>query len=175
MVEFAVASIVAMIILFIGIQFAALARYAIELNHLTYQVARWTTDSYNNNLKDSSNNPLASPQCADVKNLITGSSVAPYQSMTNPAPGWVGKMAVNAGCGTASNGGIAINLTCTAPGSGGTVSCSGQRPAGTQVQIAMSVDTKYVLFLSNPLSASYSFLGIPFPQTLNSSVSAFTQ
>jgi hypothetical protein len=187
MVEFAVASIVAMIILFIGIQFAALARYAIELNHLCYQIARWATDASNNTKLDSSGNAVASPQCTDMVTLLSGGNVAPYDNLYAPstgwsssmqaAPGWVGKIAAHAACQSTppSNGGVAITMTCTAPGGGGTVSCTGQRPAGTQVQVSMIVDTKLLLFLSNPTFGNYSFLGIPFPQSLNSSVSAFTQ
>jgi hypothetical protein len=178
MVEFAICSIAAVIILFVGIQLAAIARYAIELNHLCYQITRWATDSYNNNLKDSSDNPYASPQCSDVINLLkstSAASVAPYGWMQGPAPGWVGNMALNAACGAVTSGGIGITMTCTAPGSGGKVSCSGQRPAGTQVQIAMSVDTKPLLFLSNPLTGNYSFLGVPLLRTLSSTSSAFTQ
>jgi hypothetical protein len=51
MAEFLLAAAVAMVILFVAIQFAVIARDAMVLGQLNYQVTRWATDSPNNHGK----------------------------------------------------------------------------------------------------------------------------
>jgi hypothetical protein len=171
MTEFLIMGAIAMIVLFVAIQIAALGREAMALGELNYQVTRWATDPGNNALKDSSGNSVDSPQCADVKSLIHGDSVSPYAAVSTVATGYMGKIA-NAGvvCGTTPPaGGIAVAMACTAAGGSTTTTCAAQRAAGTGVQITLTMDTSSVIFLGR------SFLGVPFPQTLSSTHVMLTQ
>src|ERR1700738_5456448 len=91
MVEFLIMGAVAMIVLFVAIQLAALGREYMALGELNYQVTRWATNLGNNSIVGQN-----SPQCADVKNLIHGDSVTPYAAVPKVATGYMGKLA-NAG------------------------------------------------------------------------------
>jgi hypothetical protein len=171
MVEFLIMGAIAMIVLFVAIQLAALGREYMALGELNYQVTRWATNPGNNGLKDSGGNAVNSPQCGDVASLIHGDSVSPYATVSKMATGYMGKLA-NAGvsCGTTPpTGGIAVAMACTAAGGSTTTSCAAQRAAGTGVQITLVMDTSTILFLGN------SFLGVPFPKTLSSSHVMLTQ
>src|SRR5580704_1355245 len=96
MVEFLIMGAIAMIVLFVAIQFAALGREYMALGELNYQVTRWATDSGNNSIAGTN-----SPQCADVKNLIHGDSVSPYGTVLKIATGYMGKLATaGVSCGT---------------------------------------------------------------------------
>jgi hypothetical protein len=170
MTEFVFIAVVAFIVLFVAIQMAALGREYMALGQLNYQVTRWATDSGNNNIAGSN-----SPQCADVANLINGSSVAPYSNVSNVATGYMGK--VSAGktvCGAPPAGGIGVAMTCTVSGSTTTTSCAAQRSAGTGVQVVLTMDTSKVIFLSRS-TTNPNFLGIPFPKTLSSTQMMLTQ
>lgn len=174
MVEFVVAAIVAMIVLFIAIQFAALGRDAVALGEVNYQVARWATNGPNNTQKAANGNPVNSPGCQDVANLIAGSSVSPYQPLNGVAGGYIGRIAQLGGvtCGSPPPGGIGVAMTCVPPGGSMPISCATQRPAGTEVQIALTMDTRYALFLTG---TGTSFLGIFFPSSLSNTQTAYTQ
>lgn len=156
MAEFLAAAAVAMIILFVAVQFAAVARDAMALGQLNYQAARWATDGPNNN----GGTVAASPQCADVMNFIQTTSTykqgllgSTIQDGLSCASGVPGK-------------GINVAMTCSP------AACAGLRPAGTEVQITLTMATKRVLFLTGN---GTSFFGIPFPSSLSSSHSAYTQ
>jgi len=152
------AAAVAMVILFVALQFAVIARDAMVLAQLNYQIARWATDGPNNN----GNTVTASPQCADVANYLKTTSYGSGQL------GPIINKGVSCASGVPSNG-INVAMTCSP------AACAGLRPAGTQVNITMTMATKQILFLVNPASSSVSFLGIPFPTSLTSSHSAYTQ
>jgi hypothetical protein len=155
MVEFLLASAVAMIILFVAIQFAVIARDAMVLGQLNYQVTRWATDSPNNH----GNAVTASPQCADVVNFL---------KTTSYGSGQLGPV-INKGVACASgvpSAGLNVAMTCSP------AACAGLRPAGTEVQITLTMSTKQVLFLTGN---GTSFFGIPFPSSLSSSHAAYTQ
>jgi uncharacterized protein (UPF0333 family) len=172
MAEFAVAAVVAVILLFIAIQFAAIGRDAVALGDLNYQLARWATDGPNNNA------PLtASPSCQDLVSLIKTGSAGSFDSFQGIANGYIGRIAHLGGvtCAQgASGGGIAVYMTCAPVGSStfNTANCSNLRAHGSAVQITLVMDTKYTLFLT---TSGYSFLGIPFPRTLSNTQTAYTQ
>jgi hypothetical protein len=55
-----------------------------------------------------------------------------------------------------------------------TTSCAVQRPAGTAVQVTLSMDTSSVIFLTTS-TTNPNFFGIPFPKTLSSTQTMLTQ
>jgi hypothetical protein len=170
MSEFLMMASVAFIILFVAIQMAALGREDMGLGQLSYQVTRWATNPGNNDISGSN-----SPQCSDVVNLLKGASVSPYSSAPTVATGYMGKVASKGVvCGTPPKGGIGVAMTCTTGGSTTTTSCAAQRPAGTGVQITLTMDTSSVIFLSTS-TTSPNFFGIPFPKTLSSTQMMLTQ
>ena len=161
---------VALIILFAAIQMAALGREASALSQLSYQVTRWATNPGNNSIAGSN-----SPQCSDVVNLLKGASVSPYLSAPTVATGYMGKIARNGvACGALPKGGIAVAMNCITKGGSTTTSCAVQRPAGTAVQVTLTMDTSSVIFLSTS-TTNPNFLGIPFPKTLSSTQTMLTQ
>jgi hypothetical protein len=180
MTEFLMMGFVAMIILFIAIQMAAIGREYMALGELNYQVARWATNPGNNSLKDSTGNAVNSPQCADVVKLIQNVSAAPYLSPPAGAPvatGYMGKVASNGvSCSSPPSGGVGVAMACLAAGGTTVTSCAAQRPAGTAVQITLTMDTSSILFLNLDHSGNNpNFLGIPFPKTLSSTHTMLTQ
>jgi len=180
MTEFLMMGFVAMIILFVAIQMAAIGREYMALGELNYQVARWATNPANNSVKDASGNAVNSPQCADVVNLIKNVSAAPYLSPPAGAPvatGYMGKVASNGvSCSSLPAGGIGVAMACLAAGGKTVTSCAAQRPAGTAVQITLTMDTGPILFLNSDHSgANPNFLGIPFPKTLSVAHTMLTQ
>jgi hypothetical protein len=171
MTEFLIMGAIAMIVLFVAIQMAALGREAMALGQLNYQVARWATNPGNNNIAGTN-----SPQCSDVQKLIHGDSVSPYAAVSAVATGYMGKIA-HAGvvCGSAPPaGGMAVAMACTAAGGSTTTSCAAQRAAGTGVQITLTMDTRSVIFLTTS-TTNPSFFGVPFPNTLSSTHVMMTQ
>jgi len=171
MVEFLIMGAIAMIVLFVAIQMAALGREYMALGELNYQVTRWATDLGNNSIAGTN-----SPQCSDVQKLIHGDSVSPYAPVSTVATGYMGKIA-QAGvvCGSSPPaGGMAVAMACTAAGGSTTTPCAAQRAAGTGVQITLTMDTKSVIFLTTS-TTSPSFLGVPFPKTLSSTHVMLTQ
>jgi hypothetical protein len=177
MTEFVFMAFVAFIVLFVAIQMAALGREYMALGQLNYQVTRWATDPGNNSLKDASGNAVNSPQCSDVADLIGGtvSKKSPYSNVTAMASGYMGKIGYkNAACGAPPTGGIGVAMNCVAAGGTGTTPCAAQRPAGTGVQVVLTMDTSAVIFLSTSRT-NPNFLGIPFPKTLGSTQMMVTQ
>jgi hypothetical protein len=170
MTEFVFIAFVTFIVLFAAIQMAALGREASALGELNYQVTRWATNPTNNNIAGSN-----SPQCSDVMNLIKGSTVSPYSSISAIAAGYIGKLAQNGvACGTPPKGGIGVAMACITQGASTTTSCAVQRPAGTGVQITLTMDTSSAIFLSTS-TTNPNFLGIPFPKTISSTQTMLTQ
>ena len=175
MTEFVFVAFVAMIILFVAIQMAALGRESMALGQLGYQAARWATNPKNND----STLVTVSPQCTDVAKLINApASVSAkyfYVSSVSPlATGYMGKIGYgNTVCGTAPPGGIGVAMAC--PNATAAV-CTGLRPAGTAVQVKLTMDTRNVLFLNLDRSGNNpNFLGIPFPKTISSVQTMLTQ
>ena len=169
MSEFLMMASVAFIVLFVAIQIAALGREDMALGQLSYQVTRWATNPGNNGISGSN-----SPQCSDVVNLLKGANVSPYSSAT-VATGYMGKVASNGVvCGTPPKGGIGVAMNCITGGSTTTTSCAAQRPAGTGVQITLTMDTRSAIFLSTS-TTNPNFFGIPFPKTLSSTQMMLTQ
>jgi hypothetical protein len=175
MTEFVFVAFVAMIILFVAIQMAALGRESMALGQLGYQAARWATNPKNND----STLVTVSPQCSDVAKLINApasvSSKYSYVSTVSPlATGYMGKIGYgNTVCGTAPPGGIGVAMAC--PNATAAV-CTGLRPAGTAVQVKLTMDTRNVLFLNLDRSGNNpNFLGIPFPKTISSVQTMLTQ
>lgn len=175
MAEFAVAAVVAMIVLFIAIQFAALGRDAVALGDLNYQLARWATDGHNNNVEQNGS-PVDSPGCQAIKSLITNGTASPYQPLLGVADGFIGRIANLGGvaCGsTPPAGGIAVAMSCAPVNSSTFSPCSnGVRPEGSSVKITLTMDTRHALFLT---TSGYSFFGIPFPKQLANTQIAYTQ
>ncbi|HTQ25653.1 MAG TPA: hypothetical protein VMI09_13250 [Candidatus Binataceae bacterium] len=175
MTEFLFIAFVTFIILFVAIQMAAIGREYMALGQLNYQVARWATSPTNNALKDTSGNPVNSPQCADVATLIKGNSVSPYSSVSGIASGYMGKIGFgNTNCGSPPPGGIGVAMNCVAAGGKTSTPCAAQRAPGTEVQITLTMDTSPILFLTTS-KTNPNFLGIPFPKTLSSEQTMLTQ
>ena len=179
MTEFILVGFVAVIILFVAVQFAAIGREYTALGELNYQVTRWATNPGNNTLKKANGQPQDSPQCTDVAALIRGANVSPYiypSSAPAVAAGYMGKVAQNGvSCTSQPSGGIGISMTCTSPGGTSVTSCSGQRAAGTGVQITLTMGTSSILFLNLGSTSNPNFLGIPFPSTLSVEHTMLTQ
>jgi hypothetical protein len=179
MAEFLMMGFVAMIILFVAIQMAAIGREYMALGELNYQVARWATNPWNNTLKKANGQPQDSPQCPDVATLITGGNVSPYLNPPTTAPvatGYMGKVAGNGvSCSKQPSGGIGVAMACLTAGGKTVASCAGVRPAGTAVQITLTMDTSSILFLNLGGSGNPNFLGIPFPKTLSVEHTMLTQ
>lgn len=171
MTEFVFMAFVALIVLFVAIQMAALGREYMALGQLNYQVTRWATGPGNNNISGQN-----SPQCSDVAKLIAGTTDKTFPYSPFPAAkGYMGKIGLgNTSCGAPPAGGIGVAMTCTVPGGTGTTSCAVQRPVGTGVQIVLTMDTRQVIFLSKS-TTSPNFLGIPFPTSLSSTQMLLTQ
>ena len=118
------------------------------LGQLSYQVARWATNPKNN---DRTRWSQCSPQCTDVAKLINAPASVPaqypYVSTTSPlATGYIGKIGYgNTVCGSAPAGGIGVAMAC--PNATAAV-CTGLRPAGTAVQVKLTMDTRNILFLN---------------------------
>jgi hypothetical protein len=178
MTEFVFMAFVAFIILFVAIQMAALGREYMALGQLSYQVTRWATDPGNNSLKDpNTGNAVNSPQCTDVAKLIAGTTdkTFPYAPLSSVASGYMGKIGFkNTSCGAPPAGGIGVAMNCVAAGGTTSTPCAAQRPAGTGVQVILTMNTSAVIFLSTS-TTNPNFLGIPFPKTMSSTQMMLTQ
>lgn len=171
MAEFLMMGFVAMIILFVAIEMAAIGREYMALGELNYQVTRWATNPANNSITGSN-----SPQCADVVKLIKNVSAAPYSSPPAVATGYMGKVAsTGVSCTSSPSAGIGVAMGCLAAGGNTVTSCVAKRPAGTAVQITLTMDTSSILFLNLGGSSNPNFLGIPFPKTLSVTHTMLTQ
>jgi len=176
MTEFLMMGFVALIVLFVAIQMAAIGREYMALGQMNYQVTRWATNPGNNSLKDVRGSAVNSPQCADVVKLINGSTVSPYLSAT-VATGYMGKVASSGvSCTSSPLAGIGVAMVCTAADGSGITSCATQRQPGVGVQVTLTMNTSSILFLNLDRSGNNpNFLGIPFPKTLSSTQTMLTQ
>lgn len=146
MVEFALGLIVAMIVLFLGIQLAVIGRDAMALGQFSYQAARWAAAPTN-----------GKQDCSGLVSYVNSDNVAPQpiQVLMNSGGGITCS-------GTSGGGAVTVSMTCS------NGDCT-QRAAGDNVQISMTANIKHDLFLGT------SFLGISFPTTVSSETSALTQ
>ena len=155
MAEFMIAMIVAMIILFVAVQFAVIARDATALGQFTYQAARLAAAPTNTKWA-----------CTDLVNYITTSE----STTTNIMPRPVAAIVANNGISCSSTGpggtpnGVVLTMNC--PGTAG--GCT-QRTVGSQVQVVSAMAITRDLFLRQV------FLGVGFPSSLSNQASAFTQ
>ena len=145
MMEFAGLLPVAMVILFVAIQFAVLGRDSLALGQANYQAARWAT----------SQNSAA--QCSDITTYISSVAPANIQAV-------ISKYGIS--CDGSTPNGVSVALAC--PSNPSACTSGSTRPQGTEVQITVTMNTQNDLFLTNP------FLGVPLPQSLNSTQSALT-
>ena len=65
-------------------------------------------------------------------------------------------------------------MNCVVAGGTGATPCAAQRPAGTGVQVILTMDTRKAIFLTTS-TTNPNFLGIPFPKTLSSTQTMLTQ
>ena len=120
MAEFLVAGGVAMIITFVAIQFAVIARDSMALGQLSYQAARWAAAPSN-----------SAADCDSVLDYIKTYSVAPQPVMA----------VINAAGITCDSGsGVVVTMVC--PGG----SCTA-RMQGSPVQIQLAMPITRDLFL----------------------------
>jgi Flp pilus assembly protein TadG len=145
MLEFAGILPVAMIVLFYAIQLGVLGRDSLALGQMNYQAARWTT----------SLNPAA--QCTDIVSYMSTIASPSIQAVIN-------KYGIS--CDGSTPNGLGVTLTC--PVNPSACTSGSTRPQGTEVQITVTMNTQNDLFLTNP------FLGVPLPQSLNSTEIALT-
>lgn len=118
-VEFALVLPVAMIVLFVGIQMAAIGQAASALGQMNYQGARY----------------------AAVNTSATCSQVASYmQSAGSPT---ITKNGV--ACTAPGGSGVQVQMTCSP---GGTCGAGETRGFGTSVQVSLSFDATSLMFLS---------------------------
>ncbi|HLK86012.1 MAG TPA: hypothetical protein VKT27_05840 [Candidatus Binataceae bacterium] len=149
MAEFMIAMIPAVIILFVAIQFAVVARDGTALGQFASQMARWAAAPSNSG--------------ADAQALVSY-----VQSNTKVMPLPVA-MIVNAngisysGSASPTPNGVTIAMNCP-----GVTDCT-KRVQGSQVQVVVTMSITKDLFLGQ------TFLGIGFPSSLSNQSSAFTQ
>ena len=147
MAEFMLVMIPAMIILFVAVQFAVIARDATALGQFAYQAARLAAA------------PSGSVwDCAALVNYINNNK------KVMPQP--VGVIASTNGIScsnTTTPNGVVVTMNCP-----GVANCK-SRSQGNQVQVVTAMSINSDLFLGR------SFLGIPFPTSLSNQSSALTQ
>ena len=147
MTEFILVMIPAMIIVFVAIQLAVVARDSMALNQFAKNTARWAA-APNNSATDCT---------ALVSYLNSKKSVMPL-----PVRMIVDANGISCSSSTTPTG-VAVTMTC--PGVG---NCT-LRSQGNQVQVSMVMSITRDLFLGK------SFLGVPFPSTVPGQSSALTQ
>lgn len=121
-VEFALVLIVAMIVLFVGIQMAVIGQAALALGQMNYQGARYAAIN-------------KAAACTDVASYM--------ESVGSPT---VTKDGVSCGAGTGGGctGATGVQVTMTCPGA---ASCTG-RAFGAPVQVSLCFNAASLLFLS---------------------------
>jgi len=149
MAEFMIAMIPALIILFVAIQFAVVARDGTALGQFASQMARWAAAPNNSG--------------ADAQKLVTY-----VQNNTNVMPLPVATIVKAngisySGSSTSTPNGVTVAMNCP-----GVADCT-KRVQGSQVQVVMTMSITKDLFLGQ------TFLGIGFPTSLSNQSSAFTQ
>lgn len=147
MAEFIVIAVPAIIVIFLGVQLAIIARDSMALNQFAYQAARWAA-APNNSAAD----------CNALLNYIQANpSIIP-----EPVA-----MIVNANgiscSGSTTPDGVVLTMTCP-----GVTDCTA-RSQGNQVEVVMSMSIARDLFLGS------SFLGIGFPSSVPAASSTLTQ
>jgi hypothetical protein len=147
MVEFALGLVVAMIVLFLGIQLAVIGRDAMALGQFSYQAARWAAAPTN-----------GQQDCSGLVSYINSDDVAPeaIQLLMNSGGG------ITCSGSSGASGAVTVSMTCS------NGDCT-QRAAGDNIQISMTANIEHDLFLGT------SFLGISFPTTVSAQTSALTQ
>jgi hypothetical protein len=138
-----------MIVLVVAAQLAVIGRDDLALSQMTYQATRW-----------------ASSQEPDAQCSGTPPSITDY--MTTIAAPTIQAIITKSGiaCGDTTKG---VSVTMTCPQDATQCVAGVTRPYGTELRISVTLDVTSDLFVRNP------FLGIiNFPQTLNSSQTAFT-
>ena len=151
MTEFMFVMIPAMIVLFVAIQFAVIARDGTALGQFASQAARWAAAPAN-----------SGADCtALLNNYYQGG-----QSTGLPLPVAMIANANGISCGgsstTASNG-VVLTMNCP-----GVTNCT-LRSQGSQVQVVVTMS------IANDLFLGQAFLGVLFPGSLSNQSSAFTQ
>ena len=147
MTEFAVIMIPAVIIMFVGIQFAVVARDSMALSQFAYQMARWASAPDN-----------SAADCTALLNYINSNK----NVMPLPVAQIVNANGISCSSTTTPSG-VALSMNC--PGAG---SCT-TRSQGSQVQVVMAMSITKDLFLGQ------SFLGVGFPSSVPAQSSALTQ
>jgi Flp pilus assembly protein TadG len=149
MTEFMLVMIPAMIILFVAVQFAIIARDATALGQFAYQAARLAAAPSGSKWDGS----------ALVNYITTNQQVMPLPvAMIANAHG-----ISYSGSSTPTPNGVVVAMNCP-----GVTDCT-QRSEGSQVQVVVTMSIINDLFLGQ------SFLGVVFPSTLSNQSSAFTQ
>jgi Flp pilus assembly protein TadG len=147
MAEFMFVMIPAMIILFVAIQFAVIARDATALGQFAYQAARLAAAPSG-----------SSWDCPALLTYITTNR----QIMPQPVGVIVNAHGILCSNSTTPSG-VAMTMNCP-----GVANCT-LRSQGKQVQVVMTMSITNDLFLGR------SFLNVVFPSTLSNQSSAFTQ
>lgn len=149
MVEFMLVMIPAMIILFVAVQFAVIARDATALGQFAYQAARLAAAPSGSSWDGSAlvdyitTNQQVMPQPVAV--IANAHGISPSSSTTPTTDG------------------VVLTMNCP-----GVTDCT-QRSQGSQVQVVVTMSIVNDLFLGK------SFLGVVFPSSLSNQSSAFTQ
>lgn len=157
MMEFLIAGAIAMIVLFVAIQFAVIARDSMALGQLSYQAARWAAAPSNSAADCNSGGPSGGGLLDYIKN----NNVAP-----EPVMMIINADGISCGSGTtppASPNNVVVTMVCP-----GFTDCS-LRTQGSQVQIMLAMP------IANDLFLGQSFFGLSFPSTLSTQTSTLTQ
>jgi hypothetical protein len=154
MAEFMIVMIPAMIILFVAVQFAVIARDATALGQFTSQAARLAAA------------PSGSAwDCGALVTHITNSSKTSANIMPQPVAVIVKNNGISCtGSATPTPNGVTVTMNC--PGTAG--GCTA-RTQGSQVQVVIAMSITNDLFLGK------TFLGVGFPNSLSNEASAMTQ
>jgi hypothetical protein len=149
MAEFMFVMIPAMIILFVAVQFAVIARDATALGQFAYQAARLAAA------------PSGSVwDCTALVNYINANK----RVMPQPVGRIVAANGNGISCSNATTpNGVVMTMNCP-----GVANCK-LRSQGNQVQVVVGMSITSDLFLGR------SFLGVPFPSSLSNQSSALTQ
>ena len=150
-VEFALVLTVAMIVLFVAVQFALIGQIALALGQMNYQAARYAAIHPG----------CGATQCAPSPDLDANATpIQPYAlNLASPTIKYTNPTAT-CPCGSVKS------FTVTQPS--GTPGVN-DRAFGTQVAVSVTYDVTSQLFLPK------NFLGLSFPTTLSSTETAMTE
>jgi hypothetical protein len=163
-VEFALISIVAMIVLFVAVQLALIGEDALALGQMNYQGARWA----------------AVNTCAtdtDIKSYILASG-SPSVTQSGGSCGTYLQMDITDSTSTRTN---VSGGTCTVPAPTACGTGIAQRTFGTQVTITLRFKLDKAIFLLGSgnnfgsTSRTQSWLGLNFPTQLTSTETAMAE